>query len=155
MAIRGEVLFKGIQGERKDDSSVIYAFSQSCSMPMDQYTGIPTGSRKYDAFMVQKEIDRATPELWKALTTGQTLETVTITLYQIAKDTGTETAYFKFTLKSARITAIHDYMPTTFEDTGNAIGHLEEIFLVANEYEWENILAKTQNVDENFFNQKA
>ncbi len=154
MAIRGEVLFKGIKGPRDDESSVIYSFSQSCSMSMDTYTGTPTGSRKYDAFMIQKEIDRATPELWKALTTGQILDTVTITLYEIAKETGTETPYFKFNLSKARITSIHDFMPTTFEETGNVVGHLEEIYMMASQYGWENITAKTENVDENFFNMK-
>lgn len=154
MAIRGEVIFKGIEGPRDDKSSVIYAFSQECSMSMDKYTGVPTASRTYEPFMIQKEIDKSTPELWHALTTGQILDTVTITLYEIAKETGTETPYFKFTLTDARITSIHDFMPTTFELKGNVVGHLEDVYLMAHEYKWEHMTGKTENVDENFFNLK-
>lgn len=154
MAIRGEVIFKGIKGPREDESSVIYAFNQKCSLSMDRYTGIPTSSRAYEPFTVLKEINRATPELWKALTTGQILDSVEITLYEIAKETGTETAYFKYTLKKARITSITDYMPSTFDDTGNIIGHLEEVAMLANEYDWEHMTESTEHADYNFFNAK-
>ena len=154
MAIRGEVKFKGIKGPREDESSVIYAFNQKCSLSMDKYTGTPTSSRAYEQFEVLKEINRSTPELWKALTTGQVLDSVEVTLYEIAKETGTETPYFKYTLNKARITAIRDFMPSTFEENGSIVGHLEQIFLVASEYEWEHMTENTQHVDSNFFNLK-
>ncbi len=152
MAIRGEVKFKGIKGPRKDESSIIYAFSNQGSLAMDKYSGMPTGSRTYEPFEIVKEIDRSTPELWQAMTRGQILDTVEITLYEIAKETGIESPYFKFTLMKARISSIKDYMPSTFEQSGNIVGHLEQVYMIANEYQWEHLTESTQYVDNNFFN---
>ncbi len=151
MAVRGVVQFDEIKGPREDDTSTIYEFSITGQMPRNKLTGVPTGSRFYDEFSVVKEIDRSTPEIWKAMSTGQTLKKVEITLFHIAAETGTEKEYFRFTLHETRVSSVRDFMPSTFDETGDSTGHLEEVKLMAMEYEWTHLLDNTMHIDANKF----
>ncbi len=156
MAVKGEVLFydnggSEMEGPRENKSSTIFSFSQKCLMPMEKGTAHPSGSRTYEQFEVVKSIDKITPLLWKALCEGEDLQKVEVTLYEIAEATGSETPYFKFTLTNARIASLTDYMPSSFDESGDETGHLEKVNIAAQEYEWEHLTGSTMHHDQPFF----
>lgn len=156
MAVKGEVLFYDdggteMEGPRENKSSTIFSFSQKCTMPMQKGSAMPAGSRTYEQFEVVKSIDKLTPLLWKALCEGQILQKVEVTLYEIAQATGSETPYFKFTLTNARVASIMNYMPSSFEEASDETGHLEQVNIAAEQYDWEHLTANTMHHDEPFF----
>ena len=63
------------------------------SIPTDNNTGKLTGTRQHAPFMFEKEIDSASPYLYKAVATGQTLKEAEIKWYRIS-DAGQEEEYF-------------------------------------------------------------
>lgn len=58
-------------------------FTHNVNVPVDGNTGKLTGTRIHMPIMFQKEFDRVTPLLFRALSTGRTLKSATIKMYQI------------------------------------------------------------------------
>ena len=74
-------------------------------IPSDQHAGRLTGSRVNSPISLQKEFDKVTPVLYRALCQGVTLNSATIKMYQIS-EAGTETEYFNITLENVKVVAI-------------------------------------------------
>jgi type VI secretion system secreted protein Hcp len=72
-----------------------------------QSTGIPEidGDAHTHARHVPEEFDRVTPILFRALSTGRTLQSATIKMYQI-NEAGLEQEYFNILLENVKITSI-------------------------------------------------
>lgn len=156
MAVKGEVIFyddggSELPGPRENKSCIVYEFSQECSLPYQKGGSSPTGSRTYQPFVIVKQIDKLTPLLWKALTEGAILKKVEIILYEISEAIGSETPYFKYTLADARIASIKNWMPSQYDDVEEIVGHLEQISMVGQTYEWEHLTESTMHMDEGFF----
>ncbi|MFD3245271.1 Hcp family type VI secretion system effector [Rahnella aquatilis] len=101
------------------------------SIPADHHTGRLTSTRIHDPIRFQKEFDKVTPLLYRALTNGLTLKMATIKMYQIA-DSGTEHEYFNIVLENVKITAI-----TPMLHPGGTTGmHLENIELRYESITW-------------------
>lgn len=156
MAVKSEVIFyddggSEFPGPRPNKSSIAYEFSQACRLPFQKGSVVPSGSREYEQFTILKQIDKTTPLLWKTLCEGAELKKVEVILYEIGEKTGSETPYFKYTLDSARIAGIRNWQPSSFEGEVEEVGHLEEISLVAQTYNWEHLTAKTLHSDQGYF----
>ncbi|NUU67969.1 type VI secretion system tube protein Hcp [Enterobacteriaceae bacterium BIT-l23] len=74
-------------------------------IPTDGNTGRLTGTRVHSPITIQKEFDRVTPFLYRALSEGQTLKSATIKMYRIT-EAGTEAEYFNILFNNVKITAI-------------------------------------------------
>ena len=72
---------------------------------MDGYTGRLTGTRIHTPITVQKEFDKKTPFLYKALSENMTLKSATIKMYQIL-DAGVDSEYFNIILENVKVTGI-------------------------------------------------
>ena len=59
------------------------AVTHHLSIPVDGNTGRLTGTRVHTPITVQKDFDKTTPLLYKALSENQTLKSATIKMYQI------------------------------------------------------------------------
>ncbi|HED1592432.1 TPA: type VI secretion system tube protein Hcp [Enterobacter asburiae] len=59
------------------------SFTHNVNIPVNGNTGKLTGTRIHMPVMFQKEFDRVTPVLFRALSTGRTLQSATIKMYQI------------------------------------------------------------------------
>lgn len=59
------------------------SFTHNINVPVDGNTGRLTGTRIHTPVMFQKEFDHITPLLFRALSTGKTLQTATFKMYQI------------------------------------------------------------------------
>ncbi|MFZ4835487.1 Hcp family type VI secretion system effector [Rouxiella sp. Mn2063] len=91
-------------------------------IPADAHTGKLTGTRVHEPFVFQKEFDKSTPLLYRALSTGITLKTATIKMYRIL-ESGIESEYFNIFLENVKITAITPHL----HQSGVTGTHLENI----------------------------
>ena len=74
-------------------------------IPTDAHTGRLTGTRVHSPISIQKEFDKVTPLLYRALSEGVTLKSATIKMYSIL-ESGIESEYFNIILDNVKVTAI-------------------------------------------------
>lgn len=96
--------------------------SHNVTIPVDANLGKLTGTRVHSPVVFQKEFDRTTPLLFRALCQGRSLKSATIKMYKIT-DSGIETEYFNILLENVKITSITpSLLPTGITGT-----HMENI----------------------------
>ena len=79
--------------------------------------------------MIEKEFDSASPYLYKAVASGQTLKSAEIRWYRI-NYAGQEECYFIMIIEGVKITGVNPGMPNV-KMTGNArINHMESVALM-------------------------
>ncbi len=94
------------------NSIEVLSFSFGAASPHDVATGMATGKVQFSPFVVTKQIDKSSPQLFQALTTGENLPDVKLSLVGTDK-TGKDLAYYTVTLTNAVITGITDsYSPS-------------------------------------------
>lgn len=107
------------------------SFTHNVNIPVDGNTGRLTGTRIHMPVMFQKEFDRVTPLLFRALSMGKTLQPATIKMYQI-NQAGLEQEYFNVFLENVKITSITpDLYPGA--NTGT---HLETVLIRYEKITW-------------------
>jgi len=79
--------------------------THNVQIPNDPHSGRLTGTRIHSPLILQKEFDKITPLLYKALSQGLTLKSATIKMYQIL-DAGIESEYFNIILENVKVTSI-------------------------------------------------
>lgn len=79
--------------------------NHNVNIPTDQYTGRLTGTRVHSPITLQKEFDKTTPLLYRALCQGATFQSATIKMYQIT-EAGNEVEYFNIILENVKVVAI-------------------------------------------------
>ena len=93
-------------------------------LPTGNNTGRLTGTRIHTPIKVQKEFDKTTPLLFRALCEGRTLKSATLKMYRI-NDVGIEVEYFNIVIGNLKITAI----APNLHSGGISSTHLEDIEL--------------------------
>lgn len=107
------------------------SLTHNVNIPVDGNTGKLTGTRIHMPIMFQKEFDRVTPLLFRALSMGRTLQSATIKMYQI-NEAGLEQEYFNIHLENVKITSITpDLYPGA--NTGT---HLETVLIRYEKITW-------------------
>lgn len=153
MALKAEMRvydFDGthLEGPRDNGSSLVYEFTNNMYLPTDVENRFHQ-SRIRD-FMIVKEIDQLTPQLYQALAQNAQWEKVVITLFRINPTAGDEEPYFEFTLEDVRITSVQTYMKATnireFED----LGHLEKVVFHSRTITWTHLPGNIEFTDEAF-----
>ncbi len=66
----------------------IYSFDHTVEVPRSRETGLPTGRRVHLDITVNKEVDKSTPKLYKALCDGEKLTEVVFSWYRPSGETG-------------------------------------------------------------------
>lgn len=96
--------------------------THSITIPVDASIGKLTGTRVHTPIVFQKEFDRTTPLLLRALCQGRVLKSAIIRMYRIT-EAGIEAEYFNIALENVKITSI----APTLLPTGVTGTHLENI----------------------------
>lgn len=86
ITVIGQASFTGHQGPIKGGDGTkmlidVSSFTESVVSPRDAASGQASGKRQHKPFVVTKEIDAASPLLFKACTTNETLPEVVLNLY--------------------------------------------------------------------------
>lgn len=109
----------------------IKSLTHNINIPTDSNTGRLTGTRVHAPVMFQKEFDRVTPFLYKALSTGATLKSAIIKMYTIT-DAGMEKEYFSIILDNVKLTSI---TPDLYPGASTGM-HLETVLLRYEKITW-------------------
>lgn len=99
------------------------AHHHNLMIPTDNATGKVTGTRIHSPMLIVKDFDSSSPYLYKAVATGQNLESAEIKWYRI-NDAGLEAEYFNMMLEGVRIVSISPAMATGDNPNEN---HMETV----------------------------
>lgn len=131
----GEYPGSGVPGHEELDyaSKVLSMELGGVHQPIDSTSGASSGVRVHYPVGIVKNIDKATPGLHKACATGENLDEVIFEFYRIDPVTRVEVAYYKMTLRNARVV---DIGPTTNFITPTSYRHMERVSFAYEEIEW-------------------
>lgn len=105
----GALIKGGCDVADREFSIEFKGFHHNLSIPTDNATGKPTGTRQHSPMIIVKEFDYSSPYLYKAVATGQNLKSAEIKWYKIS-DAGQEVEYFNMLLEGVRIVSISPTM---------------------------------------------
>ena len=88
----GALIKGGCDVADREFSIEFKGFHHNLSIPTDNATGKPTGTRQHSPMIIVKEFDYSSPYLYKAVATGQNLKSAEIKWYKIS-DAGQEVEY--------------------------------------------------------------
>ncbi len=129
----GGALIKGsVDVATREYSIEVKGFHHNLMIPTDQATGKVTGTRIHSPMLIVKDFDSSSPYLYKAVATGQNLESAEIKWYRI-NDAGLEEEYFNMMLEGVRIVSIFPAMATGDNPNEN---HMETVELRYEKITW-------------------
>jgi len=128
--IEGSCDIKGREG-----TILVYALDHHIEIPRDTHSGLPTGKRIHLPMTITKEIDKSSPKLYQALTSGEQLSEVLLDFYRISP-TGTEEKYFTTKLENAIIVSIESFYPETFIPSNEPYKHMEKVSFTYEKIIW-------------------
>lgn len=129
--------------EGREGSVELRGLHHCLTLPTDVMTGKVTGTRQHSPFQFTKELDSASPYLFKAAATGQTLKSAEFRFYHI-NDAGQEVEYYRITLEKVKVISVSPAMHDTRACPGT--GHMEDVALnyekITHLYKDGNVLAQ-------------
>lgn len=141
----GGALIKGSSDVMNREQSIeIINFGHGLYLPTDGNTGKITGTRIHAPMVFEKEFDSSTPYLYKAVATGQTLQSAEIKWYKI-NDAGQEVEYFNIFLEKVKVVAVTPGMYNT--KTVEKCNHLERVELRYEKITWKFVDGNIQYTD--------
>ena len=121
------------------------AFHYSVAHPRDAGSGMATGRRIHQPISFVKEWGAASPQIFQALVTNETIKSAVFEFVRTA-DTGEEIVFHSIKVSSARVTEIEQFIDDSeLAPTGKG---LEKISLVFQRIEIENLDGKTSAIDD-------
>ncbi len=121
--------------EAYKDSILVYQTDHNVHIPRDVHTGLATGQRVHDPFMITKHKDLASPKLYQALASGEKITKWELKFTAIGTS-GNEYVYFKVQLEDAIIVSIHAYKPLTFLKENEPYHDMEEVMFTYGKITW-------------------
>ena len=109
-----------------ENTMLIQAVEHMIEIPKSPQTGLPTGKRVHGALTLTKELDKASPKLFQALTSGEQLSEVKLSYYRMSP-AGKEELYYTTVLKNAIITHARTFVPNCLITANKTMGHMEAI----------------------------
>jgi type VI secretion system secreted protein Hcp len=123
---------------------LITSFSFSAESPRDQATGQASGKRQYQPISVRKRWGDASPQVYQALATNETLTAVLIE-FVTTDPQGREAVDHSFSLTNATISAVQEL--TESAQPANQVEELEEISFTFQKIEIKDKSGKTFDDD--------
>ncbi|MEX3634264.1 Hcp family type VI secretion system effector [Paraburkholderia sp. BR14320] len=121
--------------QEREGSIEIISFGHGVNLPVDAANGKITGARAHSPVAFEKEFDRATPYLYKAVATGQTLQSAEIRWYRI-NDAGKEEVYFVMLLEGVKVCGINPGMANTKLAEASTLNHVEAVSMMYERITW-------------------
>ncbi|MFW5836836.1 MAG: Hcp family type VI secretion system effector [Desulfovibrionaceae bacterium] len=131
---QGDIKGDCTQSGDKKDTVLLYQQDHDVEIPKDTHTGLPTGQRIHNPFVITKHKDNASPKLFQACCKGEQCD-VEVDYYRIKPD-GTEENYFKIKLAQAIIVNMREYTPMTFLPDNKPFHDMEEVAFTYSKITW-------------------
>lgn len=128
----GALIKGGVDVKDRDYTIEVKGFHHNLMIPTDNATGKVSGTRMHSPMLIVKDFDCSSPYLYKAVATGQKLQSAEIKWYRI-NDAGMEAEYFNMLLEGVRIVSISPAMAT-----GNNLieNHMETVEMRYEKITW-------------------
>ncbi len=84
---------------------------------------------------IEKEVDSATPYLYKAASTGQALKSAEIKFYHI-NDAGQEVCYYTVLMENVKVTGVNCSVPNVKIAANDKMNHVESVSLQYEKITW-------------------
>jgi type VI secretion system secreted protein Hcp len=101
-------------------------FSGEIASAVDTTTGQASGKRQHQPFVVTRELDEASPQLFQAAATNETLQSVLLELLKTEIGGGTETVFYTILLTNATVSDYRWYA-APLPEGGSDIFELEDV----------------------------
>jgi type VI secretion system secreted protein Hcp len=121
--------------EGREGHMEILGYRHELYMPTDRKDGSATGTRVHNEFVVIKNFDKGTPNLYKYLCNGKKIPSATLHWFMIDEN-GVETEYFTHELTDARVIAIRPHMPDVDNPANEQYKHMEEVSFAYKKIKW-------------------
>jgi type VI secretion system secreted protein Hcp len=131
----------------REGSIEIQSFNHGLSIPYNPNTGRLTSTRVHGHLSIEKEFDKATPYLYRAVARNDDLQKAVIKWYKI-NVAGVEEEFFHITLESVRVIDIHPTMINFKRAEGMLAVPTESIGLAYNKVTWHYLDGNIQFTDE-------
>jgi type VI secretion system secreted protein Hcp len=128
--IKGSITQKG-----REDSIGVIAITHEVISPRDAASGLPTGKRQHKPFTITKELDKATPLLYKVLCHNENIKEWTLQFWQPGA-TGKEIQHYTVKLTNANIAGITFKMANTRNPELTKYNEFEEVSFTYEKIEW-------------------
>ncbi len=129
--IRGSCDLEGLEGAIE-----IYAFEHAVEMPRSKETGLPIGRRVHTDIVINKEIDRSTPKLYKLLCDGEKLTKVIFSWYFPAPNTWGREKFYTIQLANAIVTRIRPISPHRLHPDNADYKFMEDVSFAYERITW-------------------
>jgi type VI secretion system secreted protein Hcp len=120
------------------DQSLVTMFSSQISVPTNPQIGQPTGSPVQVPSTFTKYVDKASPLLWQALTSGEVLTDVVLSLWRTTPQ-GTQQKYFTFEWTNAVLVGGNGVKPDVLNTANAAYSDMETWSFTFGAVTWTNV----------------
>lgn len=134
MTYSNDIVGSNTKGGRAQTSAIV-EFSHQVYSPVDVQEGTVTGSRVHGTAEVTKEIDTASPSLYQACCTGQTLDQIVIDFYKITP-AGKEEIYYTITMSGVKVASVTNNVPNTKDPSFEKLNHQERVSFLYEKINW-------------------
>ncbi|MEX3930483.1 Hcp family type VI secretion system effector [Paraburkholderia phymatum] len=119
----------------RDGSIEVLSVAHGMSTPVDGHTGRLMGTRVHRPLCIEKEIDRASPILYRAIARSELLGEAILRWYRV-DEAGNEVEYFRMTMTGVRVSSISPRMPNFKDQTKQTQNHTELVELRYSSITW-------------------
>ncbi|MCA8956194.1 MAG: type VI secretion system tube protein Hcp [Planctomycetes bacterium] len=125
-----------------------YRFESRSTIPRHADTGQPTGTRTHHPLVFSKHVDRSSPQLWQAMTSGESLKVVRFDFYRI-NESGENEKYYSITLSEAIVVEMKSELEDTSKATDLQAEEMREyVSLTFKKIQWEHLIESTAAADD-------
>ncbi|NKB46663.1 MAG: type VI secretion system tube protein Hcp [Legionellales bacterium] len=121
--IAGDVSVEG-----RDGTIEIFSLSHPVTIPVNEQTGVNTGTRRHKPLILQKNVDRSSTYLFSAACTGEALPKGVLRFYRI-NIKGEEEHYYTILMEQVKVVDYQLIVPETQEIKNDQLGHREQFAL--------------------------
>ena len=114
---------------------LVQAELNDVKIPRSPQTGLPSGKRVHEPFTITKELDKSSPKIFQALTTGEQLSEVLLEYFRIST-AGKEELYYTIKLENAIVVSVHKWVPNCLDKSKEAYGHMEDVSFSYEKVTW-------------------
>jgi len=142
----GALICGGSEVMGREGSIEVQSFGHGLSVPYDGNTGKLTATRVHNLMNIEKEFDKSSPYLYRAVATSEKLQRAIIRWYQTGH-AGMEEEFFQMILEDVRITGIHPNMQNFKHPEGLLSTPVESVGLIYNKITWKYLSGNIQYTD--------
>ena len=130
-----------------ENEALLKGFSHNMNTPRDPHSGQVSGQREHKPFVISKIIDKASPLINSALTTGETLTKVELKMWRTSY-AGKPEHYYTVLLEDAIVVNIDAYMDIEVGAETSQVAPLENVSFSYRKITWRHESASTEANDD-------